>query len=556
MHSLRKSFSIVALTIGSIAGMAGAAAAMAPDGASTATTSGSAGVASLSASTYSVAQNAGSVTLVVNRTGGASGAASVRYATANGTAAAGTNYTTEHGRFSWANGDDSPRALIIPISNSAPFTGTKTLAVAIASAEGLTLGAVTSAIVTIHGGGSSAPTVSLSATPASISSGGSATLVWSTNNASSCAASGGWSGSMSTRGSQSIEDITATKTYTLACSGAGGSASQSATVAVTSGSPTGGTVSRPAYNTGNGFFVLNGELYDANGNEFRFRGVDRNHYDSNSAAGIAKSHSNAVRIFVESNFGVSATALANIVQTQHINEKEVPIPTSPVTPSGTATNGSNDPNVLNEVVSNWVSSASSWTPLNKYIIVNLANEWGPANSTVWRDSYISAIAKMRAAGYLGTLLIDTGGWGQDINDLKNYSTAVFNSDPQKNVMFALHVYNSYNDQATLNSDLGELAALSKSVGMVFAATEFGPGRGIGVSSALTPGQIITTADANGFGWLAWAWDADCGLGNNGFGMTFNCGVYNQPSDLTIYGQDVVLNPTYGIAARAKPASIF
>src|SRR5579863_6940294 len=52
---------------------------------------------------------------------------------------------------------------------------------------------------------------------------------------------------------------------------------------------------RPSYNTGNGFFVLNGKLYDANGYEFRVRGVNRVHWDSNSAAGIAKSGANAVR---------------------------------------------------------------------------------------------------------------------------------------------------------------------------------------------------------------------------------------------------------------------
>jgi hypothetical protein len=416
-----------------------------------------------------------------------------------------------------------------------------------------------SATVAVSGaapGAPSAPSITLNATPALVSDGGSATLTWNSSNATSCTSSGGWSGAQTTSGSTSTSQLSDTTTYTLSCSGSGGSTAQSATVSVA----TAGSVKRPSYNTGNGFFVLNGKLYDANGNEFRFRGVDRNHYDSNSSAGIAKSGSNAVRIFVESNYGESAAGLANIVQTQHINQKQVPIPTSTVTTSGTATDGSTDPAVLSAVVANWVATASSWTPLNKYEIINIANEWGPRNSTVWRDSYISAIAKMRAAGYLGTLLIDAGGYGQDLSDLVNYSTAVFNSDPQKNVMFALHVYNSYNSQPQLNADLAQLAALGKSVGMAFAVTEFGPGRGIGVSSALTPGQIITTVDANGLGWCAWAWD-DNDLANgrsddNWYSMTYQAGVYTQTSDLTIYGQDVVLNPTYGIQALAKPASIF
>jgi hypothetical protein len=206
-----------------------------------------------------------------------------------------------------------------------------------------------------------------------------------------------------------------------------------------------GTAMRPSYNTGDGFFVLDGKLYDANGKEFRMRGVDRNHYDSNSQAGIAKSGANTVRIFVETNYGQSVAGLVGIVQTQHIAEKEVPIPTSPSTTTGTATSCSTDPAVLTSVVANWVATASSWTPLDKYQIINIANEWGPANSTVWRDSYITAIASMRSAGYLGTLLIDAGGCGQDLADLVTYSSAVFQSDPQLNIMFALHPYGSVND---------------------------------------------------------------------------------------------------------------
>src|SRR5690348_5922933 len=74
----------------------------------------------------------------------------------------------------------------------------------------------------------------------------------------------------------------------------------------------GTTATRPSYNTGPGFFVLNGKLYDANGNELRLRGVNRNHYDSPSAAGLAKSNANAVRIFVETNYGQTWPGLAAI----------------------------------------------------------------------------------------------------------------------------------------------------------------------------------------------------------------------------------------------------
>jgi hypothetical protein len=79
-----------------------------------------------------------------------------------------------------------------------------------------------------------APTVSLSASPASVQSGGTAVLTWSSTNASSCTASGGWTGSKATSGSQTMGPLSANATYILNCTGAGGSAQQSAQVTLAS----------------------------------------------------------------------------------------------------------------------------------------------------------------------------------------------------------------------------------------------------------------------------------------------------------------------------------
>jgi len=109
------------------------------------------GLVSLSAATYTSTQKAGSVTITVNRTVGGSGGASVSYATANGTAAAGANYTAVHGSLSWGNNDTAPKSFVIPISTATSFTGSKTVAVALAGAQGANLGSTKSAIVTING---------------------------------------------------------------------------------------------------------------------------------------------------------------------------------------------------------------------------------------------------------------------------------------------------------------------------------------------------------------------------------------------------------------------
>lgn len=85
-----------------------------------------------------------------------------------------------------------------------------------------------------------APTVTISATPTTVTAGQSSTLTWSSTNTSSCNASGAWSGAQPIAGSLSTGAINANSTYNLACTGAGGTATGSATVTVTGGSGGGG----------------------------------------------------------------------------------------------------------------------------------------------------------------------------------------------------------------------------------------------------------------------------------------------------------------------------
>ncbi len=77
-----------------------------------------------------------------------------------------------------------------------------------------------------------APVVTLTASPTSIQSGQAATLNWTSQNATTCTASGGWSGSEATSGSVSTGNLTQTTSYTITCIGSGGSANSSTTITV------------------------------------------------------------------------------------------------------------------------------------------------------------------------------------------------------------------------------------------------------------------------------------------------------------------------------------
>jgi hypothetical protein len=93
-----------------------------------------------------------------------------------------------------------------------------------------------SATVTVEGGTSHAPTLTFSANPTSVASGGSTQLRWSTTHATSCTASGSWSGSRPVASNGwTIGSITSNRTFNLQCSGTGGSISRTATVTVATG---------------------------------------------------------------------------------------------------------------------------------------------------------------------------------------------------------------------------------------------------------------------------------------------------------------------------------
>src|SRR5579863_1866600 len=116
-----------------------------------------------SASTYSAAQSAGSVTITIDRTGGTSGAVTVNYATSNGTAVAGTNYTAQSGTLSWAAGDASSKTISVPLSSTA-FTGTLTFNVALSQPTGgAIIGTVSTATVSISGSPAQNGTIAFSA---------------------------------------------------------------------------------------------------------------------------------------------------------------------------------------------------------------------------------------------------------------------------------------------------------------------------------------------------------------------------------------------------------
>ena len=121
-----------------------------------------AGVVEFMTNELTTPENAGSITLEVNRVGGSSGAASVDYQLVAGTASAGADYETTTGTLNWDDGELSTKSFTVNIIDDSDLESDETFSVQLSSASGATLGGQTEFAITISDNESnSAPSVAL-----------------------------------------------------------------------------------------------------------------------------------------------------------------------------------------------------------------------------------------------------------------------------------------------------------------------------------------------------------------------------------------------------------
>ncbi len=113
------------------------------------------------------------------------------------------------------------------------------------------------------------PTLSFSANPTAVTPFGKTTLTWSAQNVTSCTASGDWSGSKGFSGSEETSMLVfGDKTFTLTCSGSGGSVSKDVNVSlyVVPSAPTISWTSAPATVSSGAGYTISAKGEDADGN--------------------------------------------------------------------------------------------------------------------------------------------------------------------------------------------------------------------------------------------------------------------------------------------------
>jgi len=158
-------------------------------------------------------------------------------------------------------------------------------------------------------------------------------------------------------------------------------------------------VARPSHNTGKGFFVSGGNVYDANGYQFTIRGFAHSLYwgnatkAKNAIAEFPKTRANAVRVVFGDDFGPSQYS----IERQHIVEQLIGEGIVPIVEDSSVT-GHTGAEYLTSVVDKWLApgSVQFLKKYEKQVILNIANEWGP-DSQDWADQYKIAIDRILRA---------------------------------------------------------------------------------------------------------------------------------------------------------------
>lgn len=314
------------------------------------------------------------------------------------------------------------------------------------------------------------------------------------------------------------------------------------------GQGTGGTGPGAAEGT---FSVEGRHLYDRCGEQVVLRGVNEMVVWSPGKDGlpeyeeIAKTGANSVRI-VWNEEGSAAeldTAITNAVEHQLI----------PMVEHHGATG---DLSKLPTVVDYWVQEdvVAVLKKHEPYLLLNIANEAGDADveAAEFTSAYQTAIDRLRATGLVLPLIIDAPQWGQNIDVLQSAGPGLIEHDPEKNLMFSVHMWWDDPQGSRATRELQESVDLN----LPLIVGEFSQHAVYMCAEApFAYPVMMAEAEKHDIGWLAWSWgsvtNADCAE-EGGFDMTTNGTFGNWHA----WGEAVAVTDTNSIQKTSvRPASM-
>ena len=303
----------------------------------------------------------------------------------------------------------------------------------------------------------------------------------------------------------------------------------------------------PSLSSVKGFSVDGTKLLDANGNEFVMRGVNHAHSwfkndDAAALEAIDKTGANCVRLVLADGVQWEKDSVESI---NALTDKCKEYQMVAVLEVHDAT-GRNDIDDIQKAADFWVEMKDALIGREDYVILNIANEWiGDWKSKTWAQGYTTVIPQLREAGIKNTIMVDSAGWGQYGKSIKEKGMEVFESDPDRNTMFSVHMYGSAGkNEKTIEENLTG----ATDQGLCVCVGEFGYNHSDG---DVDEEYIMEYCDANSIGWMGWSWKG------NGGGVEYLDLSYDwEGTQLSPDWGEKVVNGPKGIKATSKTCSVF
>jgi mannan endo-1,4-beta-mannosidase len=295
-----------------------------------------------------------------------------------------------------------------------------------------------------------------------------------------------------------------------------------------------------------GFTVSDTKLLDANGKEFMIRGVNSPHVwylneSMKALTTLAGLKVNCVRIVWQTS--------GSAAQLEKVIKQCIKLEIIPMVELHDYT-GNKTTEKLLEAVAYYLRPDVKEILLQyeKYILINIANEWGDyfTTSDYWQASYSKAIERMRNSGIKTTLVIDAPNWGQGIQAILQNGKAMLDIDLQKNLLFSVHAYYFWNDPVTIDTFLQK--AYDASIPLIIG--EFGYNYNNGKNNlkcTVDHKAVLRKCQKLGYGYLAWSW-----AGNDSTNRWLDMSDWK---NLTWWGKEIFEGEN-GITSTAKKASVF
>jgi mannan endo-1,4-beta-mannosidase len=256
-----------------------------------------------------------------------------------------------------------------------------------------------------------------------------------------------------------------------------------------------------------GFYVEGAGLYDRCGERVVLRGVNKMAVYADptgeSFPEIAKSGANAVRFMYSYNPTVKVSELDDLIA-RAIASQLLPIPE--------LHDATGDFSKMNAIEAYWTAPATV-AIIQKYekqLLVNIANEAGQTVADVdYTTTYTRIVQHMRQVGIHTPLVIDAAGYGRNGEQLLKLAPGLLAADPDHNLVFSWHEYDTNAAQPARVTTLFEQAT---ALPVAFIVGEFAS---VGAGSC-TPGvpyvHLMAEAQRLSIGYLPWSWDnfnGDC-----------------------------------------------